>query len=345
MNVFTHTFKTRAARWLLLTLLIGGAQWYVQPVQIARAAGIDNVVVATSDSEATGGETRLVVTFTPTTSIAGGYIRIYLGENTAGDEFTDGDADQSGADIACTQVGATFSGGAFAAASATVPMLYSINVASGGDTSAVSCTLGSGATDGPNLPAVADGYSVAVTTNSDAGAGIAYVGNANDVTVSATVLPNLALTIDGADASICVTTSGVTACNLGVVTTAAVNSGNYDVNVGTNATSGATLKITEDGDLRNGSDTIDDVTEGGTVSAGAEEYGIALTSDAAWTEQGDFTDDDTPITTGTDDVATTSGPISISGDDVTVTHKVAVDSTTKALTYSHIVTWTATANF
>lgn len=328
--------------FVLFSLL---TEWVLLPHTAVRAAGIDNVAAAFSDSEAVGAETRVVVTFTPTTSIASGYIKIYLGPATGGVEFTDGDADQSGTDIACTQTGATFSGGAFAAASATVPMLYSINVASGGDTSAVSCTLGSGAADGPNLPATADGYSIAVVTNADSGAGIGYVGNANDVTVSATALPNLTLTIDGADGSICTTTSGVTSCNLGVVTTAAVNSGNYDVNVGTNATSGATMKIAEDGDLRNGADTIDDVAEEGAVSAGAEEYGIAVTSDASWTEAGNFTDDDTPIPAGPANVASTSGPIASTGDDVTITHKVAVSSTTKALTYTHIVTWTATANF
>ncbi|MEK9138118.1 MAG: hypothetical protein AAB393_13415, partial [Bacteroidota bacterium] len=134
---------------------------------------------------------------------------------------------------------------------------------------------------------------------------------------------------------------------LGVVTTAAVNTGNYDVNVGTNATSGATLKIAEDGNLRNGSDVITDVVEdtGGTVTAGVDEYGIAVTSDASWTEAGNFTDDDTPIPTGPASVASTAGPIASSGDDVTITHRVAVSSTVKALTYSHIVTWTATANF
>ena len=323
------------------------AEWALLPHTAVRAAGIDDVAAAFSDSETTGAETRVVVTFTPTTSIASGYIKIYLGPATGGVEFTDGDADQTGADIACTQTGSTFSGGAYAAASASVPMLYSINVASGGNTNAVSCTLGSLATDGPNLPASADGYSVGVVTNADSGAGLGYVGNGNDVTVSATTLPNLTLTIDNADATICTTTSGITSCNLGVVTTAAVNTGNYDVNVGTNAASGATMKIAEDGDLRNGADTIDDVVEdtGGTVTAGVEEYGVQVAADASWTEAGNFTDDDTPIPTGPANVASTAGPIASSGDDVTITHRVAVSSITKALTYSHIVTWTATANF
>ena len=90
-------------------------------------------------------------------------------------------------------------------------------------------------------------------------------------------------------------------------------------------------------------DIVEDT--GGTVTAGVEEYGVAVTSDASWTEAGNFTDDDTPIPAGPATVATTAAPIAASGDDVTITHRVAVSSATKALTYSHIVTWTATANF
>lgn len=341
--------RRRAGRvWTVVALLTFVYVWSRIPVPMASSAGIDDAAV-TLGSETTGAENQITVAFTPTTSLdTSDVIKIYLGENTVGNEFTDGDADQSGADIACTQSGATFGSGTYAAASATVPMLYTITKASGtGSTAAVSCTLGASGTDGPNNPSVAGNYSVGVVSTDDSGAGIAYVGNANDVTVSATVLPNLSLTIDGADATICTTASGITSCNLGVVTTGAVNSGNYDVNVGTNAASGATLKIGEDGNLRNGSDVITDLVEdtGGTVTAGVDEYGIAVVSDASWTESGNYTDDDTPIPTGPATVATTAGPIASSGDDVTVTHKAAVSSTVKALTYSHIVTWTATANF
>jgi hypothetical protein len=213
----------------------------------------------------------------------------------------------------------------------------------GAGATVVTCVLGDG-TPNPINPTAADGYSIAVVTTSDSGAGIAYVGNANDVTVSATVLPNLTITIDNADASACVTTSGVTACNLGVVTTAAVNTGNYDVNVGSNATSGVTLTVDDEGNLRNGADDIDDITENTTVAAGTEGYGIAVVADAGWTETSPFDDDDTPFSGSPQGVATTAAPVGYTND-VTITHRVAVGATTKALTYSHIVTWTATANF
>lgn len=316
-------------------------------VQLAQSAGLDDVAVTLSDSEAVSTESRVQVVFTPVTALGNSEtITIYLGDTTGGEEFTDGDADQSGTDIACTQTGATFASGTYSAASATVPMKYGITKTVGGDSTAqVTCTLGAGATDGPSNPATAGNYSVAVVTTDDSGGGIAYVGNANDVTVTATGLPNLSMSIDNADSSSCTTASGITACNLGTVTTAAVNTGNYDVNVGTNATNGATMRVNDEGNLRNGSDDIDDITENTTVAAGTEGYGIAVASDAAWTETSPFDDDDTPMTTSPQAVASTGAPIAQNGNDVTVTHRVAVSSATKALTFSHTVTWTAVANF
>lgn len=311
--------------------------------RVVHSAGIDDVTVTLSN-EAINTASTVTVAFTFGTLVNGNTIKIYLGETTAGDEWQDNSL--TTADIACTDngTGESYTVDSITAASATVPMWTQITATTvGSGASIVTCVLGDGSPN-PINPNAADGFSVAVVTTSDSGAGVAYVGNANDVTVSASVLPNLTITIDNADTAACVTTSGVTACNLGVVTTAAVNTGNYDVNVGSNAASGVTLKVIDDGDLRNGSDTINDITENTTVAAGTEGYGIAIAADGGWTEVSPFDDDDTPTTTSSQNVATTAAPIGYTAD-VTVTHRVAVDATTKALTYSHIVTWTATANF
>jgi hypothetical protein len=311
----------------------------------AKSAGIDDVAVTLSN-EAVSTNAQVTVAFTFGTLVNGNTIRIYLGETTAGDAW--GLNAVTTADISCSDNGAgeSYTVNSITAASATSPLWTQITATTvGAGASIVTCVIGDG-TPNPTNPATADGYSIAVVTTSDSGAGIAYVGNANDVTVSVAVLPNLSLTIDNSDGVSCTTSSSVTACNLGTVTTATVNTGNYDVNVGTNAANGATLNIAEDGNIRNGADEITDIVEdaGGTVTAGATEYGVAAASDAGWTEQGNFTDDDTPIPTGPASVATTAAPVAYTSD-VTVTHRVAVDSTVKALTYSHIVTWTASANF
>ena len=309
------------------------------------AAGIDDVSVTLVTSEAVNTASQVQVDFTFGTLVNGDTIRIYLGETTAGDEWQLNAVTTT--DISCSDdgTGEAYTVNSVTAASGTVAMYTQITATTvGAAATAVQCLIGDG-TPNPINPISADGYSVAVVTTSDSGAGIAYVGDANDVTVSVDVLPNLALTIDNADATNCVTTSGVTACALGTVLTTTVVTGNYDVNVGTNAGSGATLTIDDDGAMRNGADDIDDVVEGNTVTAGTEGYGVQVVSDGSWTEQGNFTDDDTPIADSAESVAVTAGPISISGDDVTITHRAAIDSTTKSLTYSHIVTWTATGNF
>lgn len=336
---------------VVILFLIG--IWLMPAPKAANSAGISTVVVGLGE-EAPSAETLVTVTFTPITTLASKTIKIYLGNNTTvGNEFTDGGTTLSAADMNCTQTGGgAITGSAYAAATTTVPMLFTGTVDGSGNTNEVVCVLGDNETnDAPHLPATAGSYSIAVVTTDDSGAGIAYVGNANDVTVSATVLPNLSLTIDGADGTTCTTTGGgITSCDLGVVTTAAVNTGYYNLNVGTNADGGAALKIAEDGDLRNiaESATITDIVEdaGGTVTEGVTEYGIQVDADVgSWTEAGNFTDNDTPIPTGPATVATTAGPIATTGDDVTITHRVAVDSTVKALVYTHTVTWTATATF
>ncbi|MFH0952018.1 MAG: hypothetical protein V1838_02395, partial [Patescibacteria group bacterium] len=335
-------------RAVVVVTILFSLGWLISNVQTARSGGIDDVTITLSDSEALNTESRVQVVFTPDTALTGGdTITIYLAENTGGTEWEDDDADQSSADISCVQAGTTFNNPVYAAATASVPMYYSQDVNTGGNLAQVTCTLGSGAADAPNNPNTAGGFSIAVVTDDDAGAGVAYVGDANDIDVTVEVLPNLSLTIDNADASVCTTTGGgITSCDMGTVTTANVNTGNYDVNVGTNATTSASMKVNDDQDLTSGANTIADVIENNTVTAGVEGYGLQIVENGTeWTEVDPFDDDDTPITTSPVTVATSTGPADAAGDDVTITHRVAVSSITEAGNYSHTVTWTATADF
>ncbi|MBI5037579.1 MAG: hypothetical protein HZC01_02665 [Candidatus Kerfeldbacteria bacterium] len=333
----------------LLTLVIVfavvafGVRYYLPRLD---AAGLDSVTVSLSN-ETVNTDARVTVSFEVGNLSNGETIGIYLGEDTTGDEWQlDGITTSH---ISCSDNGAgeTYTATAVNAASASVAMNVAFTATTvGAGATTVTCLIGDGGANNPNNPTVADGYSVAVATTEDAGAGIAYVGNANDVTVSVQLLSNLALTVNNADGTRCTTTAGVTSCNLGTVLTTTVAQGNYDVNVGTNASSGATLQLTSDGQLRNGANTIAAyVEDSGAISAGTEEYGIDLASDVGWTEQGNFTDDATAVPTSPTNVATTAAENDIAGADITVTHKVAIDSTVPAFLYSHIVTWTATGNF
>lgn len=319
--------------------------WSIYPIPKAKAAGL-SVAVALESPAVGDNDDQITVTFTPETDLTNdSSISIYLGETSSGDPFTDGDTDQSLSDISCVQNTTTWTGQAQTDASATVPMRYYVEVdAVGTGSGEVVCTIGSSATDAPTNPAGADGYSIAVVTENDSGAGIAYVGNANVVNVSVAVLPNLSLTIGDAGTNCSTTGGGVTSCNLGIATTAAVSTGNYDVHVGSNSASGVHLYVKDNGNLLNGGDDINDTGTSTPVVAGTEGYGIAVAAGTGYTEQAPFNSDDNPITTSNQEVASTSAPIANTVD-VDVTHRVGIDSTTKALTYTTQVTWTATAAF
>ena len=341
-RVFNALQKTVAIFSLIaLTFVWSG----IYQIQTVKAAGLDDVAITLS-VETVSAASQVTVVFTFGTLGNGDSIDIYLGEDTGGDQW--GLNSVTTADISCDDdgTGETYTIDSVAAATASLPLKVGITATTvGAGAAVVTCLVGDG-TPNPTNPSAADGYSVTVVTTSDSGAGIAYVGNANDVTVSVDVLPNLSLTIDNPDATNCTLASGVTTCNLGTVLTTTIATGNYDVNVGTNAANGATLQIAEDGNLRNGGNSITDfVEDSGTITAGTDEYGITVAADAAWTKAGIYTDDASPIATGPVTVATTSAPIDIAGNDITITHQVAIDSTVVGLTYSHIVTWTATANF
>ena len=333
--------KTKQRVSAVVILLLIGA-WITPAPKAAHSAGLSPTIVLSN--EAVNTASAVSVAFPVTGLVNTNKISIYLGGFTGGSAWQLNSV--TTADISCSDdgTGEAYAVDSVTAASATMPMWTQITATTvGAGAGVVTCIIGDG-TPNPINPTAAGSYSISVVTTNDTGAGIAYVGNANDVAVSATVLPNLTLVIDAADGTKCATTSGVTACNLGVLTTAAVNTGNYDVNVGTNSLSGATLRVNDDGNLRNGANDIDDVVDGNLVTAGTEGYGIGIAA-TGYTEAGIFATDDSPITASPVTVATSTGPLDPATSGVTVTHRATVSTITNAQTYSHLVTWTATATF
>lgn len=124
--------------------------------------------------------------------------------------------------------------------------------------------------------------------------------------------------------------------DLGNLSSGAVSTDSLTVTMTTNAPSGYNVKISEDDDLHSGSNDIDDVADS-SVTAGYEEYGIT-TSGAA----GQFNSIDTAIS-GTLTVASNSSHAS--AEQTTITFKASIDSATFNGSYSHVVTFTAVANF
>lgn len=199
-------------------------------------------------------------------------------------------------------------------------------------------------------------YSEVFITTSELGIGMMYVADDNDVLITATVAPNLSLiirnTADSADTNV---------CDLGELSSASVSTCDYRVAVGTNASGGLQVQITSDGDLDTaGADTIDVVVEDSTVTAGSEEYGIAITGATAGgetggaftnpiVEDGDFNDDDTPIPTSATNFLSYGSAFQYTALTLTtstlVTHRASIDSATMAGSYDQVVTYTITATF
>jgi hypothetical protein len=199
-------------------------------------------------------------------------------------------------------------------------------------------------------------YAISIVTTFDYGAFFFYVGDDNDVNITGSVTPILAFAIrNSAD------TADTNACPLGALTLAGVNTCAYRLKVTTNATSGYTVQVTTDGDLRkSGSGDVADnldidlIVENNTVTAGTEGYGIAfvggsVTGGGSCTEQGDFNDDDTPLPMSATNLVICSSPNAPASPDTTntslVTHRAAMDGNTTAGYYSQVSTYYVSASF
>ncbi len=126
-------------------------------------------------------------------------------------------------------------------------------------------------------------------------------------------------------------------CALGNLTVGAVSSCNYTVTISTNSQDGYATTIIEDGNLRDGANEINDVADG-AVTAGSEEYGIGLTgADRAFANDQAITG--AALTIASD----ATGPISVQ--QVTITHKASITSSTLAGSYSHTATIVSTGTF
>ena len=168
--------------------------------------------------------------------------------------------------------------------------------------------------------------------------------------VTAQVQPTLAFVIrnaaDDADTNV---------CELGVLSMATVNECEYRLKVTTNADSGYTVTIIADGALVDSvSNDIDAIAEESVVTAGTEGYGVEFAGGAITggtvTESGDFSDDDTPLPTGTAaNLYVADGNNNPTATDTTntalVTHRATVDADTPTGNYSQTVTYTVTASF
>ncbi len=203
----------------------------------------------------------------------------------------------------------------------------------------------------------------AIDANNDFGGALLYVGDANDVTVTAQVQPILSFVIRNSTDS-----TNTNSCNLGVLTPASVNECAYRLKIGTNSSSGYVVSVLSDGDLRRSgsgnvadSEDLDRVTDGsGSIASGTEAYGIKLDGNSTstgtpvteGTDAGfNYSNDDTPLPiTGVDTLktlytATTVNDPTTTSHSALITHRATIDTGTSTGNYQQIVTYTVTANF
>ncbi|HCM68243.1 MAG TPA: hypothetical protein DIS62_04585 [Candidatus Kerfeldbacteria bacterium] len=158
----------------------------------------------------------------------------------------------------------------------------------------------------------------------------------DQVVVSAAVPPSITFTVSA------------NTINLGTLSAGSVSTSSHTVRTVTNATSGYTSLVYDDGNLRNGASDINDVGDG-AVTSGAEEYGISTTdtgqdivTDGGGGCSGSTFDAD-PITTTQQTVAGAgSGP---ADETSTVCYMASITSSTVSGAYQHTVTYVTVGLF
>ncbi len=340
-------FKKAAASVSALSLLIAP---FATNFSNVYAASLTDVEV-TLTNETTSATDNAVITFTPNTAISNGsVIEIAYDQASAGPNGFDGGAELTNADITVSGTNITSS-----AESDFADGYFKSTLTTSADvTTVVTITI-----DGTNEltnPTAAGNFNFSVVvdiggagTTYDYGAGLAYVANDNDVTVTAVVPPILDMELyqTGSDSELVDPNS----CDLGVLSLNTVKSCNYDIGFATNNTAGLTINVVRDALLNSGTNDIDDVSDG-AVSAGNEEYGFQITDIGAGCSaiaQGNYGSQDEPVPGSTANFivssavcnGTTAGQ---SAKRAEVTHSASMDTDTIVGAYDQIVTYTAFTN-
>jgi hypothetical protein len=313
----------------------------ISPISV-QAAGITTTV--TPSSQVVSSSANIVLSFTPATPITNGStITIitptgYTGFSTLVD-----------ADVAVTGTNITSSTETFANPNITSTLTTSANV-----TTPVTITISNAKL---TTASTAGNYSFGIITSvGDFGAVLQYVGQANVVNVTGIVAPTLSFVIRNAT-----DTANTNVCNLGTLTTTAVNDCQYRLKIGTNAQNGYVVQSVTTGNFTNGSNIITNAAPGaaGTnITAGNEFYGVRIAPgvvstgsisvptafDAGATNFVNYSHN----TNQTVLTSTGRNNPGASGDTTNTslfTHRGAINSVTAAGLYTQTITYTVTPSF
>jgi hypothetical protein len=126
-----------------------------------------------------------------------------------------------------------------------------------------------------------------------------------------------------------------TTASLGTLSLLELASSTVSSTISTDSSTGYSLTFDEDGDLRNGGATIDDVLDG-SVTVGSEEYGLRTIGGGGTSPFADVA-----IVDGLE-VASSLG--TVSGEETGIQFLATISGATLAGSYSHVITATLSAN-
>ncbi len=204
-------------------------------------------------------------------------------------------------------------------------------------------------------PSSSGNYSWGVVTDvsgdgvdDDSGATLAYVGDDNDVNITAIVPPTIDMELyqQGTDTELTDTNT----CALGVLSLNQVNTCIYDLGTGTNNSTGVSVYMTSDGSLDDGNgNSIGSPT--GAVTSGEEEYGFYLSElgGGEYTAAGSYSTQHQSVPTSATLIASTSTTgsgttVGSSSQHLEITHAASMSTSTIVGSYNQVVTYTAYTN-
>jgi hypothetical protein len=205
-----------------------------------------------------------------------------------------------------------------------------------------------GGTHQLTTPSSAGNYSFSLSnwiggagTSYDVGAGLAYIAGENQVIISAKVVPVLAL--DLYNSASVVLMSNPNTCSLGVQSINRVTTCSYDVGVGTNDTTGATLKINGGAAMTNGSYNITNAS-GAALTAGTEAYGFYISAAGSkFTASGSYATPVQAVPVSETTIATSAAVSdkTVQAQHLTITHSMAISTATATGDYTQTDSYTA----
>ena len=317
------TFTIRQLGLGLVAVMVASVMLALTPVLPTQAATISDG--SWTESVPTGGGTT-TVTFVTNTGISIGD-RIYL-------RFPN----EATINAAGTNITMSGDGGAVRANDAPGQNIIITAAAAQAASTSITITMTDALTAYTNTTYIKQTLAIVHNNSADVNIdiGLAAIVNTNTSTVTATIPIFLTLALDD------------NTMDLGVLTSGAVSSVTQRYTLNTNNATGALVQFTgEATGLDDGSGNNVNKVADGTVTAGAEEYGVSMTSGATIGTMNlvapfDTGDDPTPNASAT--TFANSNSLPITDGIVDITYEASIDANSVPGSYDEVITVTCIAN-